>query len=148
MKQARCSRCKHYLLQFAVFAPVLAGLGCQRTGNVAGKVTYQDQAVVYGTVLVLGSDGTVHQGNIREDGSFNVTGIRIGEARLAVSSPDPNTAVASRGELSAEESAERQRRAALKPKWFPIPNGLADPNKSGLKLEVKGGENLHNIQLK
>lgn len=127
---------------------IAAAAGCQGTGNVSGKVTYKDKPLVYGTVLIVASDGTIHQGSIREDGTYTVQGIQVGEARVAVNSPDPTTPLMRRAEPQGAELEEDRRRKSLKPKWFAIPADYGDPNKSGLKLQVRGGANAHDIDLK
>jgi hypothetical protein len=126
----------------------MSGLGCQRTGNVAGKVSYQNKPVVFGTIMVVASDGNIHQASIREDGSYSVQGVRVGEARIAVNSSDPTAPLVTKPGQMGANPEENQRRADLRTKWFPLPKDLGDPNKSGLKVQVKGGDNNHNIPLK
>ena len=136
-----------FLCRAAVFGLLgIAAAGCQRTGSVAGKVSYQNKTVVYGTVLVVATDGNTHQGNIGEDGSYSVQGIRVGDARLAINSPDPTAPIVNKAEQKNPE--EDKRRAGLKAKWFPLPRDLGDANKSGLTVQVKGGEDRHDIELK
>ncbi len=73
--------------------------GCAGQGDVPGKVTYKGKTLVWGTVQLEGSDGKIAQGNIEQDGSYSVRGVAIGQARVAVNSPDPKsiTLVVKRG---------------------------------------------------
>lgn len=127
----------------------LALLGCQGRGDVSGTVTFQNKPVVYGTVLLVASDGRAHQGNIAEDGAYAVRGVAAGPARVAVSSPDPATPLMAREDARrAEDEQEMRRRAALRGRWFAIPATYGDPAKSPLTVEVRGGDNHHDIELK
>jgi hypothetical protein len=66
-------------------------IGCGRQGNVSGKVLYQNKPLVFGRILVEGSDGTARHGNIEKDGTFYVDGVATGEARVAVNSLNPKS---------------------------------------------------------
>jgi hypothetical protein len=125
-----------------------AVLGCQGRGDVSGMVMFQKKPLVFGTVMVVGSDGQIHQGNINADGSYTVTGVSLGEARIAVNSRAPDAPVVRKSEYKEDPNSETARqRAALKAQWFPIPAKYGDPNTSGLTLEVKRGTNAHPIEL-
>jgi hypothetical protein len=127
----------------------LAVLGCQNRGDLSGTVTHQDRPLVYGTVLVVASDGNAHQGPIEEDGRYTVRGVLAGPARLAINSPDPGTPLVSRDDNCRDaDDLEMQRRAALRAKWFAIPGKYGDPGTSELSVEVRKGENKHDIRLK
>jgi hypothetical protein len=70
---------------------VLAGSGCGvPRGDLSGTVKYQNKPVIYGGVTVIGKDNVPHAGEIKEDGTYKVTGIPAGPVRIAVSSPNPN----------------------------------------------------------
>ncbi len=122
-------------------------VGCQGRGDVAGKVAYQQRALASGTVLLVASDGSIHQGNIQLDGTYLVRGVPSGDARLAVNSPDPSAPLVRKAALPIPDPATVQRNAAIKAKWFPIPKKYGDPNTSGLKLSVNRGPNPHDIDL-
>jgi hypothetical protein len=133
MREARSRQIAGY----AILASSLLLLGCGGRGDVNGKVTYQDKAVVFGSVMIVGSDKKLYYGQINEDGSYKVTGVPTGEAKVAVSSPDPNQVAAKGGAPKIEAK-----------KWFAIPPKYGDPEKSGLKLSVNGGSNPFDIPLK
>jgi hypothetical protein len=106
-----------------------------------GTVTYNDKAVVLGTVLFEGSDGTIRQGNIKDDGSYHVSGLPIGNARVAINSADPTkTRVNPKGKERAS--------APLVEGWFPIPKQYGTPSTSGLTYAIEGGQNKIDIVLK
>jgi hypothetical protein len=63
----------------------LGAAGCQGTGDVSGKVTFQGKPLVFGTVLFEGSNGALRQGNIEKDGSYVVSGVATAEAKWFIS---------------------------------------------------------------
>src|SRR5262245_57422987 len=90
------SKRRIYLLPLAgpLLLGALAGCGPGR-GSLSGKVTCQGKGPLrLGTVSVLGGDGVIHNGNIKEDGTFEVPGIAAGTVKVAVSCPDPEQAQA------------------------------------------------------
>lgn len=134
-------------LSLGLVALVVAG--CQGSGDLSGKVSYQNKPVVWGTVLVVASDGTIHQANIERDGSYSAKGVRVGEAALAVNSPDPTAPLIRKPEVQPlEDPAEARQRAELKRNWFPLPDRYGDPKGSGLTHTVGGGMNARDIELR
>jgi hypothetical protein len=119
--------------------------GCQGKGDVSGTVTYEGRPLVFGTVLFEGSDGGLRQSNIGTDGSYTVRGVATGEAKVAVSSLNPNSS----------DFIAIQREGGKKPPprpevrgWFPIPKKYDAPYTSGLTYPIKRGENKIDIELK
>jgi hypothetical protein len=122
----------------------LVAVGCQGKGDVAGKVTYHGKTVVFGSVLFEASDGSLRQGNIGRDGRYSVSGVTTGDAKVAVSSRNPNSA----------DFVTLQRDGGKKPPprpdipdWFPIPDKYDAPYKSGLTYTINRGENKIDIAL-
>jgi hypothetical protein len=124
----------------------LAAAGCQGKGDVSGKVSYKGKPLVWGTVTFEGKDGGLHYCNIASDGSYSVSGVAIGEAKVAVSSINPKSS----------DFVAIQREGSKKPPppprpavtgWFPIPAKYDTPFKSGLVYAIKGGENQIDIVL-
>jgi hypothetical protein len=145
---------------------VVCGLlctGCGSKGDIKGKVTFKDKTVVYGTVNLIDSEGVPHPGVIDPQGNYLIRGVPIGLAKLAVNSPDPKVvydqvhAMQSGRPNRSNDGKKGKGNADKVPKpdpevvknWVEItqPN-VGDPEKSGLTIEVKSGENPHNIQLK
>lgn len=131
----------------------ITGCGGPRTADVHGKVTYRGKTVVYGSVVVFGSDQMPYYGTIRLDGTFTVKKVPVGQVRLGVNSPDPYYERPLPADVKAE-AEERQRRAGLEPpvkppkgQWFTIPGRFADPRTSGLTGEVTAPETTINLAL-
>ncbi len=132
--------------QIALLAVLAAVAGCGAAlGTVTGKVTYRGDAIKQGTVLLFGSDGQVWSTLIDRTGSYRLTNISPGPARVAVithprvppglSHPWRSTAGADRTGL---------RRAA---EYVPVPERYGNPEQSGLKFMVHGGEQVYDIPL-
>jgi hypothetical protein len=123
----------------------LAALGCGGRGDVSGKVSYQGKLLVFGTVQIEASDKTIKQANIEQDGSYSIPGVPVGEAKVAVSSDNPNS--------SAFQPLQREGRPPPPPLpkvegWFAIPPEYQDLSKPKLTYTVERGQNKYDIDLK
>jgi hypothetical protein len=122
----------------------LAAAGCGH-GDVSGKVTYKGKPLVFGTVQFQGSDKIIKQGNIESDGTYFVSDVATGEAKVAVSSLNPASPLFQ--PLQREGMAPPPPRPEVKG-WFPIPGEYQDLTKPKLTFQVKSGENKIDIDLK
>jgi hypothetical protein len=132
---------------------VFCGCGAGR-GTVAGKVTYQNKPLHFGSVVVVGTDGIPRTAPITPGGLYAVPDVPCGEAKVAVHSPDP----AGAARIYEEEQIKLQKGARPPPgrtppdvdrqKWFPIPVEFADFGRSGLALTVRRGTNALDINMK
>ncbi|HJZ92707.1 MAG TPA: carboxypeptidase-like regulatory domain-containing protein [Gemmataceae bacterium] len=130
-----------------------AGCGPSKT-EVTGKVSHNGKPVVYGSVTLIGSDGIVYSGQIKEDGTFVIPGVPTGPVKIGVLSPNPKPPEA--GKASAKDDLGGFSRGDRRPPplpesvvraWFPIPEKYGDPMTSGLTETVSRGQPL-NINLK
>jgi hypothetical protein len=128
-----------------------------------------------GSIVLVGSDGMPHTGQIEEDGTFEVTGVPAGTVNIGVLSPDPGPpnqrldlppSLAFMNPDIKGPKAEDARRLQAKmlevkgvklptatpkadrKKWRRLPKQYEDPNASGLTMEVTKGENTQDIILK
>ncbi len=129
-------------------AMLFASVGCGGgVGDVSGKVSYKGKPVTMGSVLVIGSDKVPRYGPIQKDGQFAIAGVPVGEAKVAVNSPDPRTL-----HVSASNKLGGQSAAAPSPAdiaaWFPLPEKAGDPLQSGLTIAVNRGANVVALELK
>jgi hypothetical protein len=123
----------------------LAAVGCGGRGDMSGKVTYKGKPLVFGTVQFEASDKTIKQANIEKDGSYSIPGVPVGDAKVAVSSDNPQS--------SAFQPLQREGMPPPKPLpevkgWFPIPPEYQDLSKPKLTYTVKRGKNTYDIDLK
>ena len=144
---------RHQLFGLGAFA-LLAVAGCgARTGDVTGTVTYQGKTVASGTVIIAGSDDLPYYGVLKEDGSFVVSKVPLGLARIAVVSPGPDDGknVGSILQMTKKGLAKPAARPPFRgdpDKWFPLPKEYRDFDTSGLTVTVTGGVNNRDILLK
>jgi len=124
---------------------MFAGAGCARQGDVTGKVTQNGKALVWGTVQFEGSDHLIKQGNIDPDGTYFVEGVATGEAKVAVSSINPQSADFQ--QRRGEGRPPPKPRPVVKG-WFPISEQYSDLSKAKLSYTIKGGQNKFDIDLK
>ncbi len=120
-------------------------VGCGRTGDVSGQVSFKGKPLVCGTVQFEASDKTFKQGIINRDGSYSIDGVPVGEAKVAVNSPNPKS-----GDF---QPLQREGRPPPPPRpeipgWFPIPAEYQDLSKPRLTYTIKSGDNTINIELK
>jgi hypothetical protein len=72
------------LVSVLVLGVVLLPAGCQRTGTVSGKVTYNNKPLKGGTVSFITQTGTPKFTGIADDGSYTVTGVPVGPVKITV----------------------------------------------------------------
>jgi hypothetical protein len=128
-----------------LLALVAVASGCgPRTATMAGRVTYQERPVVWGTVTLRAADGSVHQAGINLDGTYELEQVPVGAAKVGVTSPDPKPSARARGEGDARVPTGMPR--PPREAWFPLPARLADPATSGVTLEVGSGSGDINLK--
>jgi hypothetical protein len=118
-------------------ALLLAGLaiGCSRgTGNVSGTVKFNGKPLTDGTVIFYDQDNRVRSSKITAEGTYSVTEVRTGMAKITVAVPLPIVFVGPGSTTPA-------------PKAPPVPARYADSERSGLTLDVVRGDQTHPIEL-
>jgi hypothetical protein len=150
-------------LTFALLLPLLLVVGCGGQGSVEGTVTYRPNGkkLVWGTVMITGSDNISRYGTITKDGTYAVNGVVSGPAKITVTSENPKAAAATardggrgadgRSRPGAEGAANTPAPPPIPDEilkgWFAIPDKYGDATQSGLTVTVKGGKNTHDIIL-
>src|SRR5262249_9016762 len=117
--------------------------GCFRPGrgSVSGVVTYQGKPLPGGTILFYDEKNRVREADIREDGTYVVTDVATGTARVAVVTPT-HIPMVGPGGFAAPGRAD-----APKPRSVQIPAKYGSPDSSGLRLPVGRGENKFDVDL-
>ncbi len=87
------------LASTAVCLALTALVGCGGSGGgsdtatISGKITYNNAPVTSGTLTLYSSSGSPYPVSIKPDGTFNVSGVPIGQMEVAI---DPGPALAPR----------------------------------------------------
>jgi hypothetical protein len=116
----------------------LAVIGCGRTGQVSGKASYRDQPLPAGTVMLLASDGRVYDGQIQPDGTFQISRVPVGTAKVSVTS----MTAPGQGEKSSDgrdEGRAKRRTVNKGAARSRIPTKYRDFDQSGLTVTVEKG---------
>jgi len=121
----------------------LVTAGCQSKGNVTGKVTYKGKPLVYGTVLFVCSDKASVQAMIQSDGTYSAAGLAVGDAQVAVNSPNPKII----GMNANWKDPKKKPPPFDVPGWFDIPAKYGSDSTSTLTYKVQGGQNVYDIEL-
>lgn len=141
----------------------LFAAGCGGAADVKGTVTYKGQLLKFGSVSAIPPGGLVVQGDIKEDGSYELKGVGLGEAKFMVYCQDPKftetvTKLADKSSKDGKDGGGKGGRVAagalttgdaVKAIQNPnlIPDKYSDQSKTTLKYTVVRGENVYNIVL-
>ena len=111
-----------------------AFVGCTGSskGDISGVVKYKGEPLPGGTILFYGQPSGQWSAGINEDGSYTVTGVTTGTAKIAVFGSVP---------LKIGQGT------LVVGKTVTIPDKYRDPEKSGLICEVHGGSQTHPVDL-
>ena len=139
---------------------LLAVCGCESgTGSISGTVMYKGQKVPSGTVS-FSTQGKVFETDI-QDGSYQIRGVPVGEARITVirldpEQPDPRDQVNQARKQSAENKSNRIdpavisdpiRLEVLQKKRHLLPYRYASLDTTDLRCQVLAGANTYDIKL-
>jgi hypothetical protein len=119
-----------YFVATAIGALAMALLlpGCgPGIGDVSGVVKFQGKPLEGGTITFYDEQNGVRSSAINADGAYAVTKVATGAAKIAVVAPmDMGLPLA---------------------KVTPLPAKYADRDQSGLRCNVAGGAQKHNVEL-
>jgi hypothetical protein len=142
---AKFSAASNTSLCWALLGLALSGCGSgEARGRVAGKVTFQGQAVSEGIVVFNNDEKGIHMtAKLESDGSYEIitakgVGVSVGTYRVCVCPPLPALPPMSAGNPPTTTET----------KQYPnIPQKYRNPATSGLNLTVKQGENPFDIAM-
>lgn len=130
---------------------MLAGCGSGSNGTVSGKVSYKGQPLKGGNVSIIPKKGGTLSSPIAEDGSYKISKVPIGSATITVETkslrPVPQKSLPGPYAKAPKDVLPQGVQGDPK-RYVRIPDKYADPEGSGLSLDVKGGVQTHNIDLK
>jgi hypothetical protein len=114
---------------------------------VRGKLTFKGEAVPSGTVAFYGPGDQVANAALLPDGTFEATGVPLGEVKVAVTTPPPNDPKAA--ERLKNNPMVKERGITVKQeKVVSVPRKYNLPGTSGISLTVTQGSQQFDITLK
>ena len=118
---------------------------------VTGRVIYQGKPLVWGQIILVGTDGKSASGQIEPDGTYRVEGAPIGPVTVGVVSHDPLVQHWAKGLKTTRVRPTANIFATAPPvdrrHWFPVPQHYEEPASSGITLTLKSGSNASDIIL-
>jgi hypothetical protein len=118
----------------------IMGCGPPPTGGVSGKITIKgDSPNMKGLqISFIAPNGRIVGAPINEDGTYQVTDVPVGEAKIGFlySPPEPESKVKSRFPGKGATKPQAQEEAPN-----PIPESLRDGSTSNLTVQVVAGQN-------
>ena len=115
------------------------------SGNsMTGIVKYGNDQVMFGLVIV-NAGLQQSQGSIREDGTYLIENVPIGEVLIAVNTDAGKGEYMSKTMGQAYTGPQGKGKGKVDVKFIDVPKKYADKATSGLKYTVVAGENNHNI---
>jgi hypothetical protein len=131
---------------------VAGGCGSQ-SATVSGKVSYNGKMLKGGNVTFVSTEGKPSaSASIEENGTYTCKA-PTGKVRISVETSSLKPTMmggakkysAPAGQTSPYDTSGSTDASK---RYVEIPDNYADPDKSGLTLEVKGGSQTHDIELK
>ena len=142
--------------------------GCgSKDGTVSGTVYYKGQPIKGGTVYFFPEkESGSHLALIGTDGTYSISKLPMGPAKISVMVAVPGVpkSVFSQGKFGGGQAAEKGLKGRMteeakkeieeqaKPSNItgysaPIPEKYSNPERSGLKIDVTGGNQTHDIKM-
>jgi hypothetical protein len=123
-------------------------------GEVTGKVTYKDKPLTSGSVSIMDSTGKVLVAEIRPDGTYTITNVATGPAKIVVTclnTPEGNSGKG-RGDHTSGGPPKVQavKRGLLTDvgQQSVIPLRYGDFSQTDLQLKVERGNNPFDLKLR
>jgi len=135
----------------------LSSCASAKRGDIHGKVSYGGRPIIYGSVVLIGSDDMPVTGRINSDGTYAVAGVPAGAVRVAVVSPDPATPQRLDRQLPGVRAPKATPLPLIPPpvvpevdrrKWFALPKQYEMIDTSGITTTIHEGDNTFDIELK
>jgi hypothetical protein len=128
----------------------LAGCTGPTAGEVRGKVTFKGQPVLSGQLSVVSADGRVESCSI-DDGLYFLRRAPVGQAQVAITGatyvPQPDQDLKEKMMKRAREPKSDKPEPTTPENPGQVPAKYMNPQTSGLTLEVKAGQQVHDFDL-
>jgi hypothetical protein len=118
----------------------MLAIGCKlRNGNVSGTVKFDGKPLTSGTVTFFDEKNQALASSINPDGSFSISSVRPGRAKIAIAVPLPISF-----DSPAFSGISIMPPKADGPK---IPDKYLNADTSGLTCNVRGGDQVFDIEM-
>ena len=146
------------LLPLAFLLPAAAFLGCSgdklAPAKISGNITYNGQPIKAGNLQFHTKDGVAYDGKISADGTYSASDLPEGEFVVTVvtehlnparKGPPPSKDMERR--MKAQQQPEGPAAAPPEEPYTKIPDKYSKPNTSPLSVKLKGGRQVHDLEL-
>jgi len=120
-------------------------------GTISGKVTYKGAPLKGGHIAFLASNKQNFMGDISEDGSYVISNVPTGPAKVSVQTSYMKQTARTSRQYKVPADAPKGLGGGggpdLAKRYVAIPDKYEDPDQSGLTYTVKSGDQTHNIDL-
>ncbi|GEM_PF-351402 len=139
-----------------LFITLILIMGCGQTAyeipdtgaTLEGSITYDGKPIPLALVIVRSETATADS-IVREEGKYKVLSVPLGNVKIAVDTEAMRSEVISRAMARANTGPDGKAapNAPAKLSFFPVPVKYADPDTSGITMEIKKGTNTLDITL-
>jgi hypothetical protein len=148
---------------FRLFAVVVLATsaisGCNDVprSRIHGVVKFQGKPLTNASIIFIASDNKTYLTSLKEDGSFELSGVAQGLVKVSIQQslpkvaprPDPTSSAGSKaGVVDEKARATRPPAPAAKDNGPRLPELYTDPEKSGLSFELKELDQEWSVDLK
>ncbi len=140
---------------------LVAAVGCGAKGTITGTVTYKGTPIPTGTIMFVPDNGSPSVTTAITDGKYTAEKVAAGPAKIGITSTfvDPHSIspmqkMMQKGKGGPPPEAPEAARKAFEAgaqaskKGIKIPDEFANPDTSKETYTVKGGSQVHDIDLK
>jgi hypothetical protein len=125
-----------------LLAAVLAMAGCgSRGGTLSGTITVDGTPLANGMLMAQAADGSQLSAPV-VGGRYELRQVPLGSARLAVRGLPPPPMI---GPPPASGTGGKPATAGFP--FVPLPDDYADPDRSGLRIDVTGGSQRADLEI-
>jgi hypothetical protein len=153
------------ILSGPLLVAVAAALGCSSSGNpnaparVSGKLTYNNQPIKAGNMLLHTPDGVAYPAQISPDGTYSATDVPTGELVVTIDTEPLSPKSTKKGaqeesmRMKQMQGMEQRRPAGADPgadptaNYIKIPAKYASPKTSPVKVTLSAGKQSKDINL-
>jgi hypothetical protein len=154
MTEYLCANGKRVLAGCVALSLFVGATGCGSKGTVTGKISYRDKPVPGGTIFFLTEGKGTFESKIQPDGKYTVENVPAGTVKIYLETesirpaPRPKMPKPPKDQVPPGAEDNPVYGAPAANRYVKIPDKYTSPEKSGLTLDVRGGNQDYDIPLK